>query len=199
MVCPCCVPPEPCSVFVGSEKVAITSLDPLDWLDVACWGGAVPGGTTTLLLNGDIAYEFDSGWYWEYYVLDSGTGAAEKEVFSAGLERWQLSVPEEYEYTEVAGLYGTKVISATECLLYGHVNVQYSVRPENADPPNYGAWLDYNSLWRWESTITNGVPGDVSMVPVVGYQITYDETGQNINETAASYGPTPTVTLTFAP
>ena len=159
----------------------------------------MPGGTTTLLLNGEIAYQFDSGWYWEYYVLDSGTGAGEKKVFSAGLARWQLSLPEGYEYSDFGQVYGTKVLSATECLLYGHVNVQYSLRPENASPPDYGAWLDYNSLWRWESTITNGVHGGVSMVPVVGYQITYDETGQLINETDESYGPEPTVTLTFAP
>ena len=206
--CCCGPPPDPCYVLIGGTRVPVTSLVPENVLDVSVWGGAVPDGTVTRIRDGELLYQYASGWEWQLYVEDTGFTSLWKsdvKYFSADPGKWTFPVPPGYGYSVIGGLIKPKQISATECIIYGHVVVLYNFDPgSNAGTPrDCAAKLDYNMLWRWQCTLTDSIPGPVSVVPVLGYRITYaaDANGdcQNITDEVASIGPTPTVTLTFAP
>ena len=203
MVCPCCTPQDPCYVLVEGQPVSVSLLDPLEVLDVTCWGGAVPDGTQTLTQDGNVLYQIPSGWLWSDTVQFAAdypvTLKTEQKLFSAGISQWQFGYPEGYDW--LGDILSYKQVSATECFIFGHVNVQYSYRPGRASfdvPENYSEWLDQNTLYRWQAEITNGEVGPISVTGVAGYEQTYDNTGQ-LTVTEKISGPAPVVTLTFAP
>ena len=208
MVCVCCSGAgNPCVIDVDGEPVDIRTINPDTFLDITWNGAAVPDGTNTLEIDGVVQYSIPSGWWWVIATINTGFDSIYEYTskwLQGGNEQWQFPLP---DGALTAPLFDAVAISATECLLYGYCNVSLQGVPgrNGGDPvdcedPDYFA---YSSLWKWEATLTGGVVGAVTVIPIKGYKTTYaaDEDGncQPVQSEAASYGPTPVVTLTFAP
>ena len=98
--------------------------------------------------------------------------------------------------------------NANECILYGHVNTQtqsykkalsYTIPQEDLH-----LQVTETQSWRWQSTIFNGVFGDVTITPVSAVRQTYtgyDDSGNLITnyDYSGPFGATPVVTITIAP
>ena len=183
-------------------------------------------GRYTLTANGNVQNDFEL-LEWNWYSItqqvhapgDPGLDSNEAKSFSAvNMLRPDLSGA----YTDANGVewllnanltnsntnidIHTEQISATSCILYGHVGVEYDTKPYTSEYVYTAETIvqvyNYSQTWRWQATITSGTVGAVSYTPVIGLKNFY--TGVIFNdgsyESAISYagpfGPTPVVTIT---
>ena len=183
-------------------------------------------GRLALIQNGTVQYDFVlSEWNWfvrteqVHAPGDPGLDGSETKSFSA---QNMLRPDESGAYTDANGVewelnsnnqstnrildIHQKQISATSCILYGHVGVEYDTRPYTSEYVYTAETIvevyNYTQTWRWQATITSGTVGAVSYTPVTGLKNSYtgvifnDGSYESATSTAGPFGPTPVVTIT---
>lgn len=227
MACPCCNPNpiDPCLIIVNNARKSTGEIDWYVALDIECWGGSMFPGRYKDVENGIVITDNELQ-LWQWYFAnrqahpwgEPGFNGQEVKAFSGysvllpslgggytdqNGDSWFITTNPNNSGT-VLDLH-VKQISSTVCVLYGHVGVEYTFYPHTSE--NYytnetAAMIYlYNQTWRWQSTITNGTPGGVSVSPVIGELrevLGVEQDGTLIGRvTSGTFGPTPQVTITL--
>jgi hypothetical protein len=220
-------------ILVGENRVSLATIDWQVSLDVSCWGGTIyPGYENYYIDDVAIIDQSTNLWTWNYhrqttridgmyacwpygyrryfscnnYILPSSINSSRTAYTDSNGVTWSIN---NNIYNRPFGLdRHSKQISATECILYGHVGVEADERPFYLDcqltQEGMAEYFDKRDAWRWQATITGGVIGSVSMTLIASSKFTYagyDSSGNLIGQTDTNgpFCPTPEVTITIAP
>ena len=197
---------------------------------MSCFGGSIYPGYRDEIADGVVlANQATNFWAWNYSrettTIDGSRGCWPfylREFFACN----QYFIPDSWvkgKYTDGNGqqwnmtfvAFGTpnvldiwfEKLNATQCLLYGHVGVEMDTSAfkvscdlTEEELPSY---LTINQTWRWQTIVTNGVAGDVTMTPVASLRqrLVFDASNNLTSalDTNGPFGPTPVVTITVAP
>jgi len=199
MACPCCNPPDPCSVLVDGERVPFSSFDPYEVINATWRGLQVSPGNDRSYVNGALVQDFpsipyDSVSYGTTAGCDPPTSANEGEVlFIATSASGYINVCVTNEAISKYQTFRAEQINATTCLLSGGIGTLKTINPCLIDGVPSGNSIAEESWWLWECEVVNGVPGEVTVSPLVG--VTYLN---NTYECVIGH-EAPVVTLDFVP
>ena len=226
----CCVyePDIECPLRRADGSVVTALGGPWDaMIKIQCWGGSIFPGRARQVQNGVTVFDVEwERWSWYEYIaqtVDSnGVDAYGDQFEFKWFSTFQMQVPVvgQYYYDDSEGRWNISVsaynpdrsfldihikqIDRRRCILYGHVGVEYDYNPMTMAFPTAQELLQkitFNQTWRWQSVLQNGTLGSVSVVPVVGYTITYERgPGESIIPTSTltnPVGPQPSVTITI--
>jgi hypothetical protein len=197
---------------------------------VSCFGGSIYPGYRDEISDGIVLANQATGfWAWNYFrstsIIDGSYGCwpfTLVEVFACNRylmpdswvqgkytdgngQQWNMSSTL-FPTPNLLDIWSAK-LNATQCLLYGHVGVerQTSAFKVSCDltEEELPSYLTINQTWRWQTIVTNGVAGDVTMTPVASLRqrLVFDASNNLTSalDTNGPFGPTPVVTITVAP
>lgn len=206
MVCPCCVPQDPCSVIVDGVRLSIASFNPYEVLEANFGGIAVPGNVTTTIDGVVDSVAFGTSSAGTVDITREGCDRqqeVETELAFIG-PSYASSIGDCCTYSDInrySRTFDFEVVNATTCRLHGGISWFFSFQPcwnSSDSPPAASLYIESTALWEWECFVVDGVPGEVTVSRLCG--IRYQGIGSgNATFDCGDYGPTPTVTLTFAP
>jgi len=192
-------PPDPCTVLVDGERVPFSSFDPYEVINATWRGRQVSPGNARQYNNGvlvsdvpsqtldDVAYVTDTG-------CDPPTYAIESEaLYIATSGSGYINVCVTNEHNNKYQTFRAEQINATTCLLSGGIGTLKAISPCLIDGVPSGNSIAEESWWLWECEVVNGVPGEVTVSPIVG--VTYLN---NTYECVIGH-EAPEVTLDFVP
>lgn len=196
MACPCCNPPNPCSVLVDGSLVFWFSAM---LLNISWEGLSVPGGRLIEInLDQDPGAWNNPNWDTWQSVRITRSEFAEPGFFIAS-DRFEL-------YTQRSTPYWLNcTTNELGSIIYGKVQTtrNYHVPRLSYNVPysGYLNWYDAVDLWQWQIQVDkSGVPGAVSISAISGTMTTYDE---YLNATTtingAGYMSQPSVSVSFVP
>ena len=198
MACPCCNPPDPCSVLVDGERVPFSSFDPYEVI-TATWRGLQAPGNSRQYANGVLVSDIPSLSSDEVvYVTDGGCDAPTYAIEGKGV-RFATDSPGYINVcvtNEAISKYQTfraEQINATTCLLSGGIGTSKILNPCLIDGAPSGNNIGEETWWLWECLVVDGVPGDVTVSPIIGF------TSLNGTAECVVSHEAPVVTLDFVP
>jgi hypothetical protein len=202
MACPCCNPPNPCSVLVDGERVPVSSFNPYDVISVQWRGLTVPFGRDVGYIDGVLVADNP---VLSYSSISFATReGCDTNFFQQALEDKGLFLAPGGAgivnacNTSLANskhiFFASQYLTPTTCRVYGGIGTTVRQTACLVDGVPFRDTIQEENRWEWECIITNGVPGAVTVSPTVG--------ARYFNNEPVSCGVTheaPVVTLTFIP
>lgn len=199
MACPCCNPPNPCSVLVDGERVPFSSFNPYEVITAQWRGLQAPGSDRTfidgVLFSDNPSISTDS---LQYVTRGGCDGAGQindsKVLFIATAYSGYINA---CWTSEALSNYQTFVavrVNDTTCRLYGGIGTLKVFSACLIDGVPSGDSVAEENWWLWECLVVNGVPGNVTVSPSIGARyFNSDPVVCGVNHEA------PVVTLDFVP
>ena len=195
----CEPPPDPCTVLVDGVRVPVSSFNPYEVI-TAKWRGLSAPGRNLVLVDGVVIQDIDGGSYdgitdittagcdapsqtddvKAVYIATGGSGIVNACATGESIAKYQPLVCE--------------VVDENTARLYGGVSTVKLYTPCDIGGAPSGDDIQEESQWLWECLLVDGVPGAVTVSPLVG--------ARYFNKDPVVCGVThepPVVTLDFVP